>query len=92
MTRGCKKQQESRKTAYHYIVLQAKGTWSPPIDSDERLADVLDIPIGELVSLKEGRSDPSQKLVAKFKELFGPWINDDDVIDSYFVSPFLTKT
>ena len=80
---------DSRKRAYHFVVEQAKRVnWDPPIDSDERLADVLDIPLKELKSLKEGRSDPSHKLVAEFKKLFGPVINETE-IDSYLVTPFV---
>ncbi len=84
-------QHESRKRAYDYIVRQAKKVnWDPPIDSDERLADVFDIPISELNSLKQGLSDPSPKLVAEFKKLFGPTVHEGEV-DSYLITPFLTK-
>jgi len=84
-------QPESRKRAYAYIVGQAKKVnWDPAIDSDERLADVLDIPISELNSLKQGLSDPSPKLVAEFKKLVGPTVHEGEV-DSYLVTPFLTK-
>ena len=85
-------QRESRKRAYYYIVEQAKKVnWDPPIDSDGRLADVFDIQISELNSLKEGLSDPSPKLIAEFKNLFGPTIHDEDEVDSHLVTPFLTK-
>ena len=84
-------QYESRKRAYHHVVEQAgKLNWDPPIDSDERLADVFDIPLDELRSLKEGLSNPSQKLVAEFKKLFSPIISETE-IDSYLVTPFSTK-
>ena len=84
-------QHESRKRVYHYIVEQAKSVnWDPPIDSDERLADVFDIPISDLRSLKDGLSDPPPKLVTEFKKLFGPTIHEEEV-DSYLVTPFLTK-
>lgn len=82
-------QHESRKRAYDYVIGQAKKVnWDPPIDSDERLADVLDISLDELRSLKEGLSDPSQKLVVEFKKLFGPVINEAE-IDSHLITPFL---
>lgn len=82
---------ESRKRAYHYVIEQAKKVnWDPPINSDERLADVFDISLDELKSLKEGLSDPSPKLVVEFRKLFGPVINEAE-IDSYLVTPFLTK-
>jgi len=85
------KRYESRKRAYHYVIEQAKQVnWDPPINSDERLADVFDISVDELKSLKKGLSDPSQKLVAEFKNLFGPVVNETE-IDSYLVTPFLTK-
>ena len=85
-------QRESRKRAYQYIVEQAKKVnWDPPIDSGERLADVFDVPISELNSLKEGLSDPSPKLIAEFKKLFGTTIHEDEV-DSYLIIPFLTKS
>ncbi len=81
-------QRESRKRAYQYIVEQAKNVnWDPPIDSDERLADVLGIPISDLNSLKEGLSDPPPKLVAEFKKLFERIIREGEV-DSYLVTPF----
>lgn len=81
-------QRESRKRAYQYIVEQAKKVnWDPPIDSDERLADVFGIPVSDLTSLKEGLSDPPPKLVAEFKKLFGPIIHEGEV-DSYLVTPF----
>ena len=84
-------QGESRKRAYHYIVEQVKKVnWDPPIDSDERLADVFDIPISDLNSLKEGLSDPSPKLVVEFKKLFGPIIHEEEV-ESHLVTPFLAK-
>ena len=85
-------QHESRKRAYRYIVEQAKKVnWDPPIDSDERLADVLDISIRDLNSLKQGLSDPPPKLIVEFKKLFVPFIREDEV-DSYLVTPFLTNS
>ena len=82
---------QSRYRAYHYVIEQAKkANQDPPINSDERLAAVFDISPDELKSLREGLSDPSQKLVAEFKKLFGP-INEAEIIDSYLVTPFLTK-
>ena len=77
-----------RKRAYQYVVEQAKRLmWSPPIDSDKRLAETLDIPIDELDSLKEGMSDPSAKLVTAFKSLVSPMVSETEV-DSYLVKPF----
>lgn len=85
------KRQESRKRAYRYIIEQIKKVnWDPPINSDERVADVFDIPLGELESLKRGLSDPSPKLVAEFKKLLGPLVLEAE-IDSYLLKPFLAK-
>jgi len=77
-----------RKRAYQYIVEQAKKlNWSPPIDSDKRLAETLDIPMDELNSLKDGTSDPSAKLVTAFKSLVSPMVSEIEV-ESYLVKPF----
>jgi hypothetical protein len=77
-----------RKAAYKYIVRGAKKlNWDPPIDSDERLAAVLNVSLSEVISLKKGFSNPSDKLVAKFKELMRPALREDE-IDYYLVSPF----
>ena len=85
------KRKRDRKTAYHYIIETTKGIRVPPIDSDERLADVFDISLDEIKSLKGGLSDPSAKLVHEFKKLHGPMIREDEV-DSYLVTPFLTNS
>lgn len=46
---------DNRKRAYSYMihVVQKQLNWIPPIDSDIRLADALDIPVSELDSLKK---------------------------------------
>lgn len=78
-----------RKKAYQYMVKQVKGLmWDPPIDSDKRLAETLDIPISELNSLKEGLSNPTEKMVAAFKSFLCPGVSETDV-DLYLVKPFL---
>ncbi len=84
------KRKRQRKRAYHYIVEATKGTGVPLIDSDERLADVFDISLDEIKSLKEGLSDPSTKLVHEFKKWHGLMIYEHEV-DSYLVTPFLTN-
>ena len=77
-----------RKQAYQYVVEQTKKlNWSPPIDSDKRLAETLDIPIDELDSLKVGMTDPSVKLVTAFKSLVSQMVSETEV-DSYLVKPF----
>ena len=81
----------NRKKAYRYVAKQAKKlNWDPPIDSDERLANLLDVPTSELNSLKEGLSGPSTKLIAEFENLFGPTVDESEV-DSYLVTPFLIE-
>ena len=78
----------NRKRAYHYIAENVREmNWNPPINSDKRLADILDISIDELNSLKEGTSDPSDKLVITFKDLASLIISDTE-IESYLVEPF----
>lgn len=44
----------------------------------------------EIDSLKRGQSDPSQRLVAAFKQFFGQTINEDEV-DSYLIAPFTSS-
>ncbi|MBA7605770.1 hypothetical protein ES703_12905 [subsurface metagenome] len=78
-----------RKRAYQYMVEQVKGlNWITPIDSDKRLAETLDIPISELNSLKEGLSNPTEKLVASFKSLVCPIVVSETDVDLYLVKPF----
>jgi len=48
------------------------------------LARALD---NEIDSLRKGQSDPSQRLVAAFKQFFGQTLNEEEV-DSYLVTPF----
>ena len=83
----------NRIRAYTYIVnyFKTRVNWIPPIDSDSRLADFFDVPSSEIISLKEGNSNPSEKIVAQFKQLLKGLENDKD-IDSYLVTPFQTKT
>lgn len=84
-------QSESRKIAYQYVVAKMKNTmWVTPIDSDKRVAEVLDIPIDDLNSLKEGLSDPSPKLIEEFKKFVGQTTPEDEV-DAYLVTPFSTR-
>jgi len=63
-------QTAKRKRAYAYMMEEVKRlNWIPPIDSDKRLAETLDIPIDELNSLKECSSNPSEKMITAFKSL-----------------------
>jgi hypothetical protein len=82
---------EMRKRAYQYMFEEAKKLlWTPSIDSDERLADTLDISLNELTSLKEGLSNPSAKMITTFKSLVCPMVSETDV-DLYLVKPFKGK-
>ena len=79
---------ENRERAYHYVVELAKRmNWIPSVHSDERLADVLHIPISDIHSLKWGQSDPSLNLIKEVKGMIGPLVREDE-IDSYLVTPF----
>jgi len=82
--------EQKRKRAYAYIVEQAKTRLvAPPDYSDKRLAEIFDIPVKDLTSLKEGESDPTPELIAAFKRLLGPTVREAEV-DLYLVTPFLT--
>lgn len=83
---------ESRIRAYTYIVnhFKARVNWNPPINSDSKLADFFDVPISEIISLKEGNSNPSEKIVVQFKQLLKDQENEEN-INSYLVTPFHTK-
>jgi hypothetical protein len=85
-------QNKYRKTAYEYIVNMVKTNvnWIPPINSDERLADLLNVPLDDIISLKNGDANPSGKLVSEFKKLMGP-LAIEEQIDHYLISPFQTK-
>lgn len=82
----------SRIRAYIYIVnsIEAMGNWEPPINSDSKLANYLQVPVSEIISLREGKSNPSKTIVARFKLLIGP-LEQEEVINSYLVTPFHTK-
>ena len=81
------KEAKKRKRAYKFVVAQAKKVnWSPPIDSDARLAETLNIPIDEVNSLKKGLSDPSAKLITTFKNLVYKMTSETE-IDSFLVKP-----
>ena len=84
---------DNRKRAYSYMVGVVRNwvNWVPPIDSDEKLAEALDVPVNDLTSLKEGLSNPSEKLVAAFKKLVCPLVSESEV-DSYLVTPFTKGT
>jgi len=77
-----------RKEAYKFIrrkLLRIK--WSPPINSDEALASTLDVYLEELLSLKEGRSNPTQRLIKGVRTFFAEEVSEDD-IRGYLIEPF----
>lgn len=79
----------NRKKAYDYIK-KAVNSKIRSVTSDTDLADVLGGQFGlkdSLKSLREGKSDPSPRLIVAFKELFGPTISKGEV-NSYLVEPF----
>jgi hypothetical protein len=87
-----------RKKAYGYIravvINRVNFVRSSPIVSDVDLADVLGGTFGlkdDLKSLREGKSDPSQRLIKAFKDLVGPIVHEDE-IDSYLVTPFSAES
>jgi len=83
------KLKESRIRAYSYIrnYFKTKVNWNPPIDSDSRLADYFDVPASEIISLREGNSNPSRKLVTEFTQLVKDQAIKEE-INRYLVNPF----
>ena len=70
-----------RKRAYAYIKLIFQGVaWDKDLTIDENLADFLDTPLNDLDELREGRSNPSLKIVHSVKEFF------NDSPDQYLVA------
>ncbi len=79
---------ENRKRAYSFLVQKAKLTlWTPPIDSDKRLASVLDISMNSLLELKDGKANPSEGMVKRIKGFFKNFITEGE-INAFFINPF----
>jgi len=80
---------QSRMRAYGYIVKVVKTRVNsiPPIDSDEGLADSMDVPIAEIENLKMGRSDPSEKMVSWFVDITEKLVPKSE-IENYLINPF----
>ena len=79
---------KARKQVFNFIVRIARGShFNGGISNLEKFASVLDVPVEHLNDLKEGKADPSGKLVNQFRSLFGSALHKDD-IDQYFVKPF----
>lgn len=77
-----------RKEAYEFIWRKLKNflsTWG--ITSDKTLASTLDVSLEEIVSLKEGRTNPTQRLIKGIINLFDKEVTKEE-IDIYFVRPF----
>lgn len=84
--------EENRKRAYDFIRRETEANIPgvSPNSSDTVLADKLGGTFGlkdDLISLKEGKSDPSPRLIKAFKELMGPLILETQ-IDNILVKPF----
>lgn len=77
-----------RKEAYNFIVRKVKQmNWNPPVDSDDKLAGALDISVAELISLREGRKNPTQRLIVRVRAFLRQAVSEDD-IQLHLVDPF----
>ena len=63
---------KARKEAFGFIMRLAvrASSFNTGINSLEKLASVLDVPVGHLNDLREGETDPSEELVNRFKGMF----------------------
>ncbi len=83
------RQVNARKLAYSYVVLCLKrSNWSPPIRSDEQIADVLRIPLITIKALKEGKIEPPKEIELKIRKLAYPMFTSEREIKRYLVDPF----
>ena len=79
---------ESRKKAYHYIVAQVKKLNLNLDRTSEKITNDVDyISLNDLIGLKDGLTDPPQKLVVALKKLLKSVTNEVE-IDKYLVKPF----
>ncbi len=82
------RQVNARKLAYSYIVLCLKKVdWSPPINSNERIADVLDVPLNTIKELKNGTIDPPKNIELKLRRI-APIFASEREIRRYLINPF----
>jgi hypothetical protein len=84
-----------RQKAYQYIVSVAKNSkmWIPNINSDKQLADLLGVPMDELIALKRGLANPSPKLVESFKQFAcGDGGCTEEQVNAFLVDPFKRKS
>jgi hypothetical protein len=87
------KRVKARKEAFDFIMRVAlrASTFNGGINSLDKLASVLDVPIEHLTDLRKGKADPSEKLVSRFKDMF---LTENDAIwpkgdfNEYLVKPF----
>jgi hypothetical protein len=80
-----------RKDAYDFIWAHFNRHLDPwRTKTDESLASALDVPISELLSLKEGRANPTPKLIKGVINLFemDPTGISKDELDLYLIKPF----
>jgi DNA-binding XRE family transcriptional regulator len=64
---------KNRRRAYHFIKSRLGGVTWVDVKRDDKIADTLGVKLTDLISLKEGKANPSAKLVEKIKE----WFKDD---------------
>ena len=85
-------QEQNRKRAYDFIINNVQNfKLVSHTNRDEALADHLDISVDELISLREGKIDPSPELVKAFKRCCSLGVTEER-IDIYLVTPFKTET
>ncbi len=84
---------EARKEAFNFVMRVALrgSTFNGGINSLEKLASLLDLPVEHLDDLREGKADPSKKLVNQVKALFltetdAVWTKDS--FDEYLIKSF----
>lgn len=79
----------SRIEAYNYMVRMVKAfaDGNSADDSDVLLAQEMHTSLQDIISLKSGESDPSDRMVRAFVEYIGPLMLKSQ-IDYYFINPF----
>ena len=81
---------KNRKRAYHFIKSRLGGVTWVDVERDDKIADILHVKLTDLISLKEGKANPSAKLVDGVKKFFAdnPNITLAADIDRVLVDPF----
>lgn len=81
---------EYRKRAYHFAKSLVAGvSWVDRNHSlDEDLADILDVKLSDLILLKQGKVNPSTKLVKSLKTSFCDDSDTATQIEQVLVDPF----